>query len=122
MRRISKDITKHYQMACSSAELHAILLCLGYDTFKVPVLTIAHHSRQLARVPPFHTSASTSLNCSKGNCSSRVLLVSCSLYSHSVFHFCSIAQFRFFSLPSDITNVISTPHLQAATLHCSTHP
>ena len=24
MRRISKDITKHYQMACSSGELHAI--------------------------------------------------------------------------------------------------
>ena len=24
MRRISKDITKHYQMACSSDELHAI--------------------------------------------------------------------------------------------------
>ena len=28
MRRISKDITKHYQMACSSGELHAIcFLC-----------------------------------------------------------------------------------------------
>ena len=24
MRRISNDITKHYQMACSSGELHAI--------------------------------------------------------------------------------------------------
>ena len=24
MRRISKDITKHYQMACSSGELHVI--------------------------------------------------------------------------------------------------
>ena len=24
MRRISKDITKHYQVACSSGELHAI--------------------------------------------------------------------------------------------------
>ena len=40
-------------MACSSAELHAILLCLGYDTFKVPVLTIAHHSRQPTLVSPF---------------------------------------------------------------------
>ena len=26
MRRISKDITKHYQMACSSSELHAIYI------------------------------------------------------------------------------------------------
>ena len=25
MRPISKDITKHYQMACSSGELHAFL-------------------------------------------------------------------------------------------------
>ena len=29
MRRISKDKTKHYQMACSSGELHAILLFMG---------------------------------------------------------------------------------------------
>ena len=29
MRRISKDITKHYQMACSSGELHAI--CFLWD-------------------------------------------------------------------------------------------
>ena len=34
MRRISKDITKHYQMACSSAELHAILLFMG-PCFKI---------------------------------------------------------------------------------------
>ena len=44
------------------------------------------------------------------------------LYSYNVSDFCSIAQFRIFSLPSDILNVISTPHLQAATLHYSTHP
>ena len=43
------------------------------------------------------------------------------LYSYNVSDFCSIAQFRI-SLPSDILNVISTPHLQAATLHYSTHP
>ena len=44
------------------------------------------------------------------------------LYSYNVLDFCSIAQFSIFSLPSDILNVISTPHLQAATLHYSTHP
>ena len=34
----------------------------------------------------------------------------------------SIAQFSIFSLSSDILNVISISHLQAATLHYSTHP
>ena len=37
MRRISKDITKHYQMACSSGELHAICI-LRVHVFYVLVL------------------------------------------------------------------------------------
>ena len=37
MRRISKDITKHYQMACSSGELHAIYF-LWVHVFYVLIL------------------------------------------------------------------------------------
>ena len=37
MRRISKDITKHYQMACSSGELHAICF-LWANVFYVLIL------------------------------------------------------------------------------------
>ena len=39
MRRISKDITKHYQMACSSGELHAICF-LWAHVFYVLILPI----------------------------------------------------------------------------------
>ena len=42
MRRISKDITKHYQMACSSGELHAIYF-LWAHVFYVFILPFLYY-------------------------------------------------------------------------------
>ena len=44
MRRISKDIIKHYQMACSSGELHAIcFLWAHFRKYSIPSRQIGNY-------------------------------------------------------------------------------
>ena len=54
MRRISKDITKHYQMACSSGELHAIFF-LWAHVFYVLILPFYGFFVTCANSPRTHT-------------------------------------------------------------------